>query len=182
MTLTVPVKRLAISVFLIVHLAAVGITNLPHCALRRAIDTGWVDAYLMPTGLWQSWGMFAPEPAHNTTTLEAVVRDSRGLVRHYTFPRMMDQSAWTGFYGGYRHSKYANNLGMPDSVANREFTARFVVRALKLQANDFPADVQLVYQVWPTPPPDVALDTPPTAPWTSIIQTYNFPNLAETLP
>jgi hypothetical protein len=181
-TLTVPVKRLAISVFLIVHLAAVGITNLPACPLRSAIDKGWVDAYLMPTGLWQSWGMFAPEPAHNTAALEAVVRDSRGLVRHYAFPRMMDQSAWTGFYGGYRHSKYANNLGMPDSVANREFAARFVVRALKLQAADFPATVQLVYQIWPAPALDAAADAPPLAPLTAVIQTYNFPNLAETLP
>ena len=36
-------------------------------------------------------------------------------MRRYAFPRMMDQSAWVGFRGGYRHSKYAHNLGPPQA-------------------------------------------------------------------
>ena len=175
-------KRIAVSVFLVGHLAAVALTNLPDCALKRAIGFGWVDAYLMPTGQWQSWGMFAPEPAKDTITLEAVVRDSRGLVRRYAFPRMVDQSAWVGFRGGYRHSKYAHNLGPPQARANREFAARFVVRALEMKAEDFPADVQLVNQVWPTNPPGSPADEPPASPWTSVLETYTFPTLAEAQP
>ena len=175
-------KRLAISIFIVIHVGAVGITNLPNCALKRLIGSVWVDVYLLPTGMWGGWSMFGPEPAKCTATLEAVVRDSQGLVHHYTFPRMMDQSAWAGFYGGYRHSKYANNIGLPESTASREFAARFVTRALKLKDTDFPADVQLVYQIWPIKPADAPADKPADSPYTSVIETYNFPNLAETMP
>lgn len=175
-------KRLALSVFLIGHVSAVVLANMPECPLRAKLSHVWVDAYLAPTGLWQYWGMFAPEPCKDTLTLEAVVRDSRGLVRHYAFPRMMDQSAWTGFRGGYRHSKYASNVGATSGKVNREFAARFVVRALKLREEDFPADVQLVYQVWPSIPHDADPDDPPPSPWQSVIETYTFPNLAETMP
>lgn len=176
------VKRVALSVFIVFHVAAVGLTNVPNCAFKRLIDRGWVDAYLLPTGLWGGWSMFGPEPAKCTATLEAVVRDSSGLVRHYTFPRMMDQSAWTGFCGGYRHSKYANIIGMPDAAASREFGARFVTRALKLKEADFPADVQLVYQIYPIKSADAPADEPEASPFTSVIETFNFPNLAETMP
>jgi hypothetical protein len=175
-------KRIALSVFLIGHLAAVTLTNLPNCAFKRVFPLTWVDAYLLPTGQGQSWGMFAPEPAKDTLTLEAIVRDSRGLVRHYAFPRMMDKSAWAGFWGGYRHSKYAHALSAPESRANREFAARFVVRALDLKAEDFPADVQLVYQVFPTNAPDAPADEPPASPWSSVLETYNFSTLAEAQP
>ena len=175
-------KRVFVSVFLVGHVAAVALTNLPDCAVRRAIGYGWVDAYLFPTGQWQNWAMFAPDPAKDTLTLEAVVRDSRGLVKHYAFPRMMDKSAWVGFCGGYRHSKYTHDVGSPEARANREFAARFVVRALAMKAEDFPADVQLVYQVWPTNPPDAPAGEPPASPWTTVLETYNFPTLAEAQP
>ena len=174
-------KRLAISAFLLAHLSAVVLTNLPDCPLRRKLGHLWVDGYLMPTGQWQGWGMFAPEPTKNTLTLEAAVRDSRGLVRRYAFPRMMDQSAWAGFLG-FRHSKYSANAGEPSGPANREFAARYVVRVLKLQDEDFPATVQLYYQVWPTPAPDAPSDEPPASAWQSIIETYTFPTLAEAMP
>jgi hypothetical protein len=175
-------KRWAISVFLVVHVSAVVLTNVPDCALKRTLAQTWLDAYLLPTGLWQVWAMFAPEPAYNTVTLEAVAKDSRGLVRNYVFPRMMDESAWTGFCGGYRHSKYSHNLGMSDAVANREFAARFVARALKLKPSDFPADIQLVYQIWPTPPLDPKPGETPAPPQTSVIETFHFPNIEETMP
>jgi len=179
--MTVALKRLGISAFLIFHLSAVVLTNLPDSPLRRNLAHEWVDAYLMPTGQWQGWGMFAPEPTKNTLTLEAAVKDSRGLIRHHAFPRMMDQSAWAGFWG-YRHAKYAANAGEVGAAANREFTARYVVRALKLRPEDFPADVQLYYQIWPTPEPDAPIDQPPGSPWPSVIETYRFTTLAESQP
>jgi hypothetical protein len=114
--------------------------------------------------------------------LEAVARDAHGIVHRYAFPRMMDASRWEGYRGGFRHTKYANTLAEPVSVANREFAARYVVRAMGLKAEDFPVDVQLVYQVWPTNPPDAPADEPPAAPRPSVLETYNFPTLAEAQP
>lgn len=51
--------RLTISAFLIVHLFAVGIINLPDSALRQRLIMP-VLHYLVPIGLDQAWGMFAP--------------------------------------------------------------------------------------------------------------------------
>ncbi len=175
-------KRLAISAFVIAHVSAVVITNLPACALKHALGRAWVDPYLMATGQWQYWGMFAPEPAKNTMALEAAVKDSHGLIHHFAFPRMMDQSAWAGFAGGYRHAKYVANLTAPTAKANREFAARYVVRKLHLNEDDFPIVVQLVCQVWPTNLPDAPSDEPPAAPYPLVLETYEFPNRAETQP
>ena len=105
------IKRLAVSVFLVGHIAAVVLTNLPDCPLRRSLGGLWVDAYLMPTGLWQGWGMFAPEPTKDTLTLEATVLDARGLIHKFAFPRMMDQSAWAGFCGGYQPREVRRERG-----------------------------------------------------------------------
>ena len=176
-------KRFVLSAFLVGHVAAVTLTNLPDCALKRAISRGWVEAYLLPTGQWQSWAMFAPDPAKDTLTLEAVVRDSRGLVKHYAFPRMMDKSAWAGFWGGYRHSKYAHNLAaLPRPAPTASSPPGSSSGPLGLTAGDFPADVQLVYQVWPSNPPDAPAAEPPALPWTTVIETYNFPTLDEAQP
>lgn len=174
------VKRLAVSAFLVVHLSALLFVNLPASPLSEKLG-GWSDLYLQPTGQWQSWGMFAPDPSTDTITLTAVVRDSRGLLHHYSFPRTMDKSAWEGVWG-YRHSKYANNVGLPTGRANREFAARFVLRELTLKADDYPADVQLVHEVWPTKLVNTPADAPPATPWQSILETYHFPNLAEATP
>jgi hypothetical protein len=175
-------KRLVISAFVIFHVSAVGITNMPDCPLKRTIGRAWVDAYTQPTGLWQVWAMFAPDPAKEAVTLEAVVRDSRGLVRNYAFPRQMDESAWTGFCGGFRHAKYSHNLGPTDATANREFAARYVTRALGLKPQDYPADVQLVYQVWPSRPLDALPDQPTPSPYKTVVDTFHFPNIEETKP
>lgn len=176
----VNVKRLAVSAFLLVHLSALLLANLPAGPLSESLGE-WTALYLQPTGQWQSWGMFAPDPSTDTITLEAVVKDSHGLLHHYSFPRMMDKSAWEGMWG-YRHSKYASNVGLPTGKANREFAARFVLRALDLKADDYPADVQLVNEVWPTALPDAPADDLPASPWQSILETYHFPNLAEAMP
>ena len=177
--MTLALKRLALSAFLVFHVTAVGMWTLPCRPLNEALG-GWTAYYLLPTGQWQDWGMFAPTPPADTLTLEAVARDASGLLHRHAFPRMMDRPSWRASWG-YRHSKYAHNVGTPDARANREFAARYAVRAMGLSAADFPADVQLIYQVWPTPPPD-SPDGEPEAPWQSVLETYHFATLAETLP
>ncbi len=174
------VKRGVISLLLIVHLSALVLNNMPANPIQETFG-GWVPYYLHPTGQWQDWGMFAPEPSTDTFVLKAMVKDARGLLRHYDFPCASDKSAWEGLWL-YRHSKYAHNVGTATGKANREFAARTVVRDLNLKAEDFPAVVQLVYEVWPTPRPDEAPGESSTAPWQSVIETYQFPNLAEALP
>lgn len=174
-------RRLAISAFVIAHLAAVTIWIVPNCAIQQRC-AHYLALYLMPLGLWQYWGMFAPDPVLHTVTLEAAVVDAQGLLHTYVFPREADWSRWESSLR-YRHSKYAANFSLKvEFKAHREFAARHVVRQLRLPPNAFPVDVQLYYQVRTTPPPGGPLPDPMTPPVVSTIDTYRFPTLKEVQP
>lgn len=173
-------RRLAISAFLIAHLAAVAIWNMPDCAIRsRCLYV--CGYYLLPLGLWQSWGMFAPEPARDTAALEAVVVDARGLMHSYAFPTTADLSPWRAALK-YRDAKFAANMAPEELRANREMAARHVVRSLGLGAPVFPVVLQLQYQVRAAPAPGGRADEPPAPPTPSIIETYRFATFADAQP
>jgi hypothetical protein len=148
--------RLAVSAFLLVHLSSTVIWVLPPCPIK-ALCFGTAGYYMIPLGLWQYWGMFAPDPVRNTITLEAEVIDAQGIRHGFAFPKLADYPGWEGV-PKYRHSKFAANLILDEFVKQREFAARHVVRQLKLPPESFPVDVRIIYQIRETPPPG----SPPT--------------------
>lgn len=173
------VRRLLISVFLIVHLSATVIWVLPPCPLReRTISL--VSYYILPLGFWQYWTMFAPDPVRNTFMLEAEVVDAKGLRAVFPFPKLADYTAVQGI-PRFRHSKYAANLGVDDLELPRKFAARHVIRQLNLPADAYPVEVQLVYQVRTTPPPGNPVDLM-TPMHRSPFATYHFASEKEVQP
>jgi hypothetical protein len=88
------VRRLLISVFLIVHLSATVLWVLPPCPLKQR-TIGLVSYYILPLGLWQYWTMFSPDPVRNTFTLEAEVVDAKGLRAVFAFPKLADYTTNT---------------------------------------------------------------------------------------
>ena len=173
-------KRLAVSAFLIAHLAALGIWNLPACALKDRC-LGYCSYYMMPTGLWQFWGMFAPEPVKDTAVLEALVTDAKGLLHEYPFPATEGMSPWRAALD-YRMAKLETNAAPEELRATREMIARHAVRGLRLAAADFPVDVRLQYQVRATPAPGSPAGEapPPTIPVP--VMSYRYPTLADVQP
>jgi hypothetical protein len=174
------VRRLVISAFLIVHLSAVVLFNLPQSALRRSVITP-VMCYLFPLGLDQSWGMFAPNPVLHSMTLEAATIDRNGIHRSFAFPKMTDFSIW-GAMPRVRHSKYASNCGVTTNVVIREFAVRHAIRQLRIPADAFPVEAELLFQVTETPPLGEAPRDPMKPPVPQTLQTYRFPSLAEVQP
>ena len=173
-------KKWGVSAFVLCHVGALVVWNLPpKVALRERLapTLGW---YLLPTGLWQDWGMFAPDPAPSTIALEAVTLDRHGVLRRYAFPTLTGLSVPAASWR-YRHAKYASVVGLEDSAAHREFTARTVLRRLEIPEAAYPVQVQLIYQVRPTPPPGETAD-PAEPPQQAILDTYRFPNRAEVDP
>ena len=165
-------QRLGISAFLVVHLAAITVYNLPACHLRAQ----WYDTaatYLVPLGLWQNWAMFAPNPTYHEMTLEAVSLDARGIQRTFTFAKMTDFSIIDAA-PRVRHSKYASNVGDENNTAIRECAARHVLRQMNIPADSYPVEVELYYQVRETPPPGQGPVDPmkPTAPHS--LKTFRF--------
>ncbi len=173
-------KRAALSALILAHLAAVLLWNLPECALRQRL-AGWTAYYLLPTGQWQGWNMFSPDPVRETVALCAVVRDARGMFYNYDFPRMATRSRWEALWG-FRHSKFVANLAPDSAVAYREFAARHILRDLGLPPRAFPADVELDYQLWPAPPLGSGPTDSTDPPQRMVLQVYRFPTFEEAQP
>src|SRR4051794_4903422 len=117
-----------VSAFLVAHLSALAVWNLDPCAVRSRFER-CAGCYLLPLGLWQEWGMFAPEPFRGVPTLEADLRDARGGCRHFSFPSLADRRPWRTV-GEHRHPKFAHNAMTEENPGYREFAARHVVRQL----------------------------------------------------
>jgi hypothetical protein len=173
-------KKRVISVLVTLHLAALAIVNMPQCPLRECC-ADWAAAYVLPTGLWQDWYMFAPDPGKVTIRLEALVADSAGKVSRFPFPCIGDLSVLAKM-PAYRHAKYAANMSLPSCKAQREFAARHVVRTLNPPASAYPLKVQLYYKSWKIPPPGAPLAEVATQSENLVIETFDFPNLREAMP
>ena len=174
------VQKLGISAFLAVHLMAIGVVNLPQSALRERCF-GLISHYLIPIGLDQAWGMFAPNPVMHAMTLEVMTVDKNGLQRTYAFPKMADFSPWAGI-PRVRHSKFTANCGVGRNVAYREFAVRHAIRELKIPADSFPVEAELFYHVLETAPPGAPSRDPMQPPIPQSLSNYRFPSMAEVRP
>ena len=170
-------RRILLSTFLIGHLTAIFLINVPASALRDAVITP-VAMYLLPLGLDQAWGMFAPNPVLHSNHLEAMTVDTNGIQRVYAFPKMTDFTIWEAM-PRVRHSKFASNCGIPNNKAVQEYAVQYAIRELGIPADAFPVTAELYYQVIETPPLGAPARDPMLPPTTFSIQTYRFPTLAE---
>jgi hypothetical protein len=135
---------------------------------------------MLPTGLWQNWTMFAPDPMRHAFMLQALAVDKNGVMYEYAFPHLIDYSVWRGI-ARVRHSKYPTYLAIDEYAAHREMTARHVVRALDLPPEVFPVDVELQYLVKEAPPLGQVPD-PMVPPKIQPIKAYRFPTWEEARP
>ncbi len=173
-------RKLGISAFLAVHLTSILVINMPDGALKQriVIPVAW---YLIPIGLDQAWGMFAPNPILHPMELEVLAVDRNGIQRTFAFPKMTDFGFWEAI-PKVRHSKFASNCGVAQRKELRECAVRYALRQLKIPPEAFPVEAELLYQVRETPPPGEPLRDPmkPTVP--STLQSYRFEKMVEVLP
>lgn len=178
-TWTWRLKRLAISAFLVVHLAALAVWNIPNCVIR--LRTLAIASYYMnPLGLWQNWSMFAPDPTRHTLTLDAIAVDKNGIFYNFAFPKMSDYTILQRF-PRVRHSKFLAYLLSDEFAVNREVAARHVVRRLEIPAESFPVEVELQLQVRETPPTGTLPD-PMASTKTVSLKAYRFEDWKELRP
>jgi hypothetical protein len=135
-----PAGRLLLSVFLVVTLAAICVTNLPESHLRReALEAA--GPYLNATGLDQNWRVFAPDPRQTSLRIEARVSYEDGSMRTWRPPAGGDL---VGAYWDYRWRKWLENATQD---ANREVlwepAAMFAVDELS-RAGSAPREVTLI--------------------------------------
>jgi hypothetical protein len=167
-------RRLIISALILFHAVAVLAWLLPASRARGAVQ-GATDRYINYAGLWQSWGMFAPEPANLNLYIHALVTYSDGSQRAWSFPRMNQLDLFTRYrlerfrkYEEYGHLDAYGDI-WPD-------LARWVARQNDVDRSNPPVKVALIRTWWSVPPPpangDISHDPPHT--W-SDFQFYETP-------
>ena len=100
-----PLKRALIHAFVAFHLAAaVGwsfTSNTPTEPLGKMVRSH-LSRYMLPSGFWQTWNMFAPNPAVSNNSLEAEITFRDGSREVWKFPRVSDM----GYFERYRCERY----------------------------------------------------------------------------
>lgn len=172
--------RLAISTFLVFHLTATVVWNIPNSPLRQCLLPAF-QRYMLPLGLWQSWWMFAPDPMRVTAVLESEVIDAQGMRHIHEFPRVAALPWWQKL-PRFRHPKFTCNLMLDEFAVQREFTARHVVRQLAMKPEAFPVHVSLYCQIKEPPTPGQPFADPSAPVRLHSLGNYDFASIDEVHP
>ncbi|HRF59027.1 MAG TPA: hypothetical protein PLH94_03825 [Fimbriimonadaceae bacterium] len=87
--------------------------------------------YLMSTGFWQSWDMFAPNPANTDVWVDAKITFRDGTERLYPYPRMKSLSIPVKYFKE-RYRKFLERAHVDDNAWLRpRFAQRIALEAFE---------------------------------------------------
>jgi hypothetical protein len=118
-------KHIGISAFLLFHIVAITCWCVPLESPLIDAFRSVVRPYLLWSGLFQSWDMFAPSPKTLNGYVEAVVIYKDGSIRNWAFPRMEHLTA-RDRYSADRYRKFVENLKEDRSLALWPDAARHI--------------------------------------------------------
>jgi hypothetical protein len=154
--------RLLLSALLAFHIVATLAWLLPGSALRGDLQPV-TDRYIGYSGLWQNWGMFAPEPSNRNLYIHAVVTYADGSEQQWSFPRM-NQLDFFNRYRLERFRKYEEYAHLDSYAGIWPDLARWIARQNNRDPGNPPVHVQLIRSWWLVPPPpangDIGHDPP----------------------
>jgi hypothetical protein len=147
----VALKHYAINAFILIHLAVIVSLSIPPFFPFMTAISRLTTAYAWRTGLYQNWSMFAPDPMHVNTFVQAEITYRDGQTRIWTFPQMYELG-YAERYAKERYRKYSNdNLRSESYAVLWPDAARYIAR-LNASPSNQPAVVKLLYN-WATIPP-----------------------------
>lgn len=154
-----PAVRLGISAFIAFNLFAIVSWCVPLDSPLIARCRELTRPYLIWTGLFQKWDMFAPDPSRMNNYAGAVIEYRDGQSSQWTFPRMED----LGYIDKYfmeRYRKFTNdNLRLDADAPIWPDAARYIARVNNRPSNP-PISVALVRYWSIVPPPGARSDEP----------------------
>jgi hypothetical protein len=132
----------AISIFILFHLISITCwalpVNWPLVVGVRQITR----PYMLWTGLFQTWDMFAPNPVPTNTYIKAVVITQNHHLRVWAFPRM-DELSLAKRYQKERYRKFLENMLLEQNAALLPDVVRHIARFYNDPA-DPPEKVMLI--------------------------------------
>jgi hypothetical protein len=105
-------RRTAINAFILFHLVTVTCAALPVDFAPVVAIRGLVWPYVLWTGLFQRWDMFAPDPPTINSYIKTVVISQDRHMRVWSFPRMEELSVAERFRKE-RYRKFSDVLPQP---------------------------------------------------------------------
>jgi len=155
--------RLAISAFIAFNLFAIIGWSVPMDSPLIDRCRRLVRPYLLYTGLFQKWDMFAPDPSKLNNYVAAVITYSDGTSSSWEFPRM-ENLGYIDKYFKERYRKYANDcLNLDMYSALWPDAARYIAR-LNTRPSNPPVAVDLVRHWYIVQPPGPNGEEP-AVPW-----------------
>jgi hypothetical protein len=155
--------RLLLSAFIVFHIVATLLWVMPRSDLHNQVRSlTW--NYISHVGLWQHWGMFAPQPSNLNAYLSAVVTYQDGSRQEWTWPRMAELDL-VAKYPKERYRKFAEYARMDRFAFMWPSLAQYAAEVNTTDPTNPPVQVQLWRHWWFVPPPpangDFGEDVPP---------------------
>ncbi len=137
------VRRMAISAFLLFHLIAITFWAVPLSSPLVVAFRGLIRPYMIWSGLFQSWDMFAPAPQSVNAWVQAAVIMRDGQIHPWNFPRM-EQLGYLERYHKERYRKFAENIPDRKYSAVWPDVAKHAARSFNNTAN--PPEIVMLIQ------------------------------------
>lgn len=136
--------RIALTAFVAFHLFVIVIWSMPLDIALVVQAREAVKPYVLWTGLFQKWDMFAPDPSKLNNYVAATLTYRDGSRSEWEFPRM-ENLGYVDKYFKERYRKYAcDNLRLDARSALWPDAARYIARLNTSNAANPPVEVDLV--------------------------------------
>jgi len=139
------IKRIAINAFLLFHIFAITCWCIPLDSPLIANFRDLIRPYMLWSGLFQGWDMFAPSPRNINSYVEAVIIFNDGRTQTCRFPRM-EKLGLTERDFKERYRKFAENLQNDANSAVLPDVARRIARLHNNASN--PPSLVLLVRYW----------------------------------
>jgi hypothetical protein len=114
--------------------------------------------YMTVTGFWQSWDMFAPNPASVDIWCHADIEYADGTEVRYNYPRMKDLPI-PKKYVKERYRKFYERVNQDDNAYIWPYFAQRIAMINTYDPKNLPVKVRLTRHWMTIPPPDKPLPT-----------------------
>lgn len=132
-----------------------------------------IDSYLSFFSLYQSWNMFAPDPARTHAYISAEVEFEDGSKDTFVFPRSSELSLLQKYVNVERYRVISEAIRLDDNSFMWPDTAKFALRKLKdKNFHKIPLKVHLVRHWYETP--SVETEFRPHLQKTTSYKSYKF--------
>jgi hypothetical protein len=152
-------KRGLLNCFIAVHVVILFLWGLPgNNFLFKARAP--VARYVLFTGLWHRWSMFAPSLYKVNYDMRARVEFKDGSVKEWIWPRMEELSVWQRI-PKERFRKWRELMFKDTLMATWRSNAKFIARQMNSNSANPPVKVTLVRFWSPIAPPNLKVDYQP---------------------